>query len=234
MTRFTDRRAAGRALAARLLDLADAPDVLVLALPRGGVPVAYEIAARLRLPLDVMVVRKLGVPGMPEVAMGAIAGGDVRILDQALIRHLRIGSAAVQEVVAREARELARREREYRGARPVLPVSGRTVVLVDDGLATGSTMLAALEAVRQQGAALVIVAVPVASGDAVASLRSAGCTVVAASTPWPFRSVGEWYEDFAPTEDDEVKALLHDAWEGHAQGRAGASVGTGWGQGGTP
>lgn len=212
MNGFINRRQAGRTLAAQLIDFRNRPDVIVLALPRGGVPVAFEIARALRAPLDVVIVRKLGVPDHPELAMGAIAGGKVTVLNRELMRALRVESADFDRVLAAERRELVRREHLYRGSRPPLALAGRTVVLVDDGLATGATMSAAITAAVHQHAAAIVVAVPVASPQAVEELRAAGHTVVAAFTPEPFYGVGRWYEDFSPTSDTEVMTLLAAGW----------------------
>jgi len=206
--RFRDRREAGRELAARLADYAGRPDVVVLALPRGGVPVAFEVAQRLGAPLDVFVVRKLGVPGHEELAMGAIASGGVRVLNEDVVRALGIPDEVVERVTAREQEELARRERLYRGARPPLAVEGRTVVLVDDGLATGATMRAAVQALRRAGAARIVVGVPVAAPDSCAALRGEVDDLVCVEIPPLFFAVGQAYEDFSPTSDDEVRELL--------------------------
>jgi predicted phosphoribosyltransferase len=208
MRAFIDRRQAGRALAERLKEYAGRPDVVVLALPRGGVPVAHEVARALHVPLDVIIVRKLGLPGHPELAMGAIAGGKVGVLNRQLMRAMRVEDADFDRVLSAERAELARREREYRGARPPLDLKGRTVILVDDGLATGATMAAAVGAVTQQHPAKIVVAVPVASREAVAQLKHAGADVVTVATPEPFYGVGNWYEDFNATSDAEVKTLL--------------------------
>ena len=211
-----DRRTAGRLLADRLKAYADRPDVVVLALPRGGVPVGYEVAKALRAPLDVFLVRKLGVPGHEEFAMGAVASGGVRVLNDRVVQELGIPPAVLDAVTAKEEQELARRERAYRGDRPPPDLRDRTVVLVDDGLATGSTMKAALTALRNSRPKRVVVAVPVAAADACAALRSMADEVVCAITPDPFHAVGIWYQDFGQTGDDEVRALLSEA----AQGRA--------------
>jgi erythromycin esterase-like protein/adenine/guanine phosphoribosyltransferase-like PRPP-binding protein len=206
--RFRDRREAGRLLAAKLTAYANRPDVVVLALPRGGVPVAYEVAQALNAPLDVFIVRKLGVPGYEELAMGAIASGGARVLNDPIVRDLRIPDYVIDRVAAEEGEELARRERAYRGGRPPLDVRGRTVILVDDGLATGATMRAAVKALRQREPARIIVAVPTASPDTCEELRAEVDEVVCAITPQPFYAVGYWYEDFTQTTDQEVRELL--------------------------
>lgn len=206
--RFADRREAGRQLAALLRPLAGDPDVIVLGLPRGGVPVAYEAAEALDAPLDVFVVRKLGVPGHEEYAMGAIASGGIRVVNHEVVRRLQITAAAVEAVERDERRELERRERLYRGDRPVPSLRDRTVVLVDDGLATGSTMLAAVQAVRTQRPRRIVVAVPVASREACDTLRREADECVCVATPDPFYGVGLWYQNFNQTTDDEVQQLL--------------------------
>lgn len=208
MRRFRDRADAGRMLAARLAAYTYRPDVLVLALPRGGVPVGYEVARALGAPLDVFIVRKLGVPGYEELAMGAIASGGALVLNQEVVNSLHIPPSIIEAVAAREQRELERREHLYRGNRPPPEVRGRTVILVDDGLATGATMRAAIAALRRQQPARLVVAVPVASRETCDELRPEVDEVVCAVTPEPFRAVGLWYEDFAPTTDDEVRDLL--------------------------
>ena len=205
---FRDRREAGRLLAAKLAAYANRPDVIVLALPRGGVPVAYEVAHALNAPLDIFLVRKLGVPGYEELAMGAIATGGVRVLNDQLVGGLRIPDYVVDEVAASEQQELARRERLYRGDRPPPDVRGRTVILVDDGLATGATMLAAVKALRQQQPARIVVAVPTASPETCEQLRAEVDDIICAITPEPFHAVGLWYEDFSQTTDEEVRDLL--------------------------
>src|SRR5690242_5853476 len=207
-TAFKDRTEAGRSLAEQLAHLAGSPDLLVLALPRGGVPVAFEVAQALEAPLDVFLVRKLGVPGHEELAMGAIASGGVRVLNQALVRHLGIPLSAVERVTQREQQEILRRERLYREGRAPLNPAGRRVVLVDDGLATGATMLAAVRAIRVENPERIVVAVPVASKQACEDLGQDADEVVCAATPEPFASVGAWYEDFTQTSDDEVRDLL--------------------------
>jgi putative phosphoribosyl transferase len=184
---------------------------LVLALPRGGVPVAYEVAKSLGAPLDVFLVRKLGLPGHEELAMGAIATGGARVLNYEVVRGLDIPSRMIDEVAAREQRELARRERAYRDDRPAPDVQGRTVILVDDGLATGSTMRAAVVALRQQHPARIVIAVPAAASSVCAELGAEVDEIVCAVTPEPFYAVGLWYADFSPTSDDEVRDLLQRA-----------------------
>lgn len=205
---FRDRRHAGRVLAQALAAYANRADVLVLALPRGGVPVGFEVAEALHAPLDVLVVRKLGVPGHEEYAMGAIASGGVRVLNENVVRLLRVDSAALEATTLREQGELERRERLYRESSVRPDVPGRTVILVDDGLATGSTMLAAVKALRVQTPGRIVVAVPIASRDTCEDLRTEADEVVCASTPEPFRAVGLWYRDFSQTSDDEVRDLL--------------------------
>ena len=205
---FRDRREAGRLLATKLAAYANRPDVIVLALPRGGVPVAYEVARALNAPLDIFLVRKLGVPGYEELAMGAIATGGVRVLNDQLVGGLRIPDYIVDEVAASEQQELVRRERLYRGDRPAPDVRGRTVILVDDGLATGATMLAAVKALRQQQPARIVVAVPTASPETCEQLRAEVDDIICAITPEPFHAVGLWYEDFSQTTDEEARDLL--------------------------
>jgi predicted phosphoribosyltransferase len=208
MRRFRDRTEAGRVLAEKLAAYAHRPDVIVLALPRGGVPVAYEVARALEAPLDVFLVRKLGLPGHEELAMGAIATGGVRVLNDQVVRALRIPDYVIDAVAAWENQELARRERLYRGDRPPPDVRGRTVILIDDGLATGATMLAAVKALRQLQPARIVVAVPTASPDICEMLRAEVDEVICAITPEPFHAVGLWYEDFSQTTDEEVRELL--------------------------
>jgi len=205
-TRFVDRRQAGRVLAQKLGRYRER-DVVVLGLPRGGVPVAFEVAQALAAPLDVFVVRKLGMPGHEEFAMGAIATGGVMVMNPDL-REFHVPEAALEAVVARERAELDRRERLYRGDRPPLALEGKTVIIVDDGLATGSTMLAAATAVKGANPKAVVVAVPVAASETCQALQSHVDDVVCATTPEPFRAVGLWYRDFAQVDDAEVHALL--------------------------
>jgi predicted phosphoribosyltransferase len=206
--RFRDRHHAGRILAEKLTRYAGRDDVLVLALPRGGVPVAYEVAQALGAPLDVFIVRKLGVPGHEELAMGAIASGGVRVLNHSVIKAASIAEADIDWVTGVEEAALRRRQRQYRGDRPPPEVSGRVVVLVDDGLATGSTMRAAAAALRRQNPAEIVVAVPVAAEETCDEFRTEVDHVVCARTPEPFYAVGVWYEDFSQTTDEEVRALL--------------------------
>ncbi|HEY7611542.1 MAG TPA: phosphoribosyltransferase [Gemmatimonadales bacterium] len=207
--RFLDRYDAGRRLAGELCDFAGRRDVLVVALPRGGVPVGYEVARSLRAPLDLMQVRKLGVPGHEELAMGAIASGGVRILSENVVEALQIPDRVIATVAAAEAQELERRERIYREGRSFPDVRGRTVILVDDGLATGSTMRAAAAALRALGAERLVAAVPVAPKESCDALRDVVDDVVCASMPQHFVAVGEWYDDFSQTSDEEVSELLH-------------------------
>jgi predicted phosphoribosyltransferase len=205
---FRDRLEAGRLLATKLTAYANRPDVIVLALPRGGVPVAYEVARALGAPLDVFVVRKLGVPGYEELAMGAVATGGGRVLNDQLVNRLGIPDHLIDAVADREGQELARRERLYRGGRPPLDVRDRTVILVDDGLATGATMHAAIAALRQLHPARIVVAVPTASPETCEEMRAEVDDVICAITPEPFQAVGRWYQDFAQATDEEVQDLL--------------------------
>lgn len=205
---FSDRREAGVELAKELSDLRGRDDVVVLGLPRGGVPVAYEIASALGAPLDVFVVRKLGVPGHPELAMGAIASGGVRVLNDDVVAWYGLPQAAIDRVAQVEQQELERREREYRGGQGLTDLSGRVVILVDDGLATGSTMKAAVKAVRAMNPARIVVAVPVGASDTCRALAETADAVVCARMPEPFSAVGLWYRDFSQTSDQEVRDLL--------------------------
>jgi predicted phosphoribosyltransferase len=210
-SRYADRHEAGAELAQRLDAYAGRDDVVVLALPRGGVPVAWEVAQGLGAPLDVFVVRKLGLPGHAELAMGAIASGGVRVLNDDVIVACRPSPASVEDVTRREQAELERRERAYRDHRPPVPVAGKTVILVDDGLATGSTMHAAVLAARRLNPSKVVVAVPVGASQACEMLERVADEVVCARMPEPFSAVGLWYEDFSQTSDEEVRQLLADA-----------------------
>jgi putative phosphoribosyl transferase len=207
---FLDRRDAGRQLAAKLSGYAGDPGVLVLGLPRGGVPVAYEVARALHAPLDVFVVRKLGVPGHRELAMGAIASGGLRVLNAEVTDSMRISPAEVEWVAARELLELERQQRAYRSNAPLPELAGRIVIVVDDGLATGSTMRAAVRALRQGGPKRIIIAAPVAAPETVRSLRQEA-DVVCLSTPAEFHAVSTWYQDFSQTSDEEVRQLIESA-----------------------
>ena len=205
---FDNRQDAGQQLASRLTQYRNQPDVLVLGLPRGGIPVAAEVAEALHAPLDALLVRKLGVPGHEELAMGAIASGGLRVLNFDTIRDLRIPSDVIDAVEGIERRELARRERLYRGSKAPPDVAGKTVILVDDGLATGSTMRAAALALREAHPAWIVGAVPVASQTVCEAMRDTVDEMVCAETPEPFYAVGLWYNDFGQTSDEEVRALL--------------------------
>lgn len=205
---FRDRTDAGRQLAAKLTEYANKPGVLVMALPRGGVPVAYEVAQALHAPLDIFLVRKLGVPGHEELAMGAIASGNVRVVNEQVVSSLGIGQETIDAVAEQELRELQRRERAYRGGRPATEARGRIVILVDDGLATGSTMRAAAMALKQCQPSQLIVAVPVAAPETCAEFEQEVDATVCAHTPEPFYAVGRWYQDFSQTSDEEVRDLL--------------------------
>ena len=209
---FKDRTDAGAFLAKKLIEYQNRNDVVVLALPRGGVPVAYQVATALKAPLDVFVVRKLGVPYFEEYAMGAIASGGIRVLNEEVISSLNISVGLINEITAEELAELERRERLYRGTRPPLDISGQTVIIVDDGLATGSTMRAAVKALRKKGPEKIVVAVPVGARETCDSFEKEVDTVaVCAITPEPFKAVGLWYRDFSQTTDAEVQQLLRKA-----------------------
>ncbi len=205
---FRDRVDAGQKLAEKLTEYARRDDVLILALPRGGVPVAFEVAERLNAPMDVFLVRKLGVPGHEELAMGAIASGGVRVLNERTINYLNIPEEVIDRVAAKEQRELERREKTYRDDLPAPDVKGKTVILIDDGLATGSTMRAAVIALKQMNPTKIVVAVPVASDETCREFQQEVDAVVCAITPEPFYGVGLWYDDFSQTTDEEVRELL--------------------------
>lgn len=210
---FHDRRDAGRQLAHALTAHKNKPDTLVLALPRGGVPVGYEIAKALHLPLDLMLVRKLGTPGHEELAMGAIAEGGVQVLNQDIIRNLGISSRSIERVVETEGEELRRRSHAYRIGTPVPELEGKTIILVDDGMATGANMRAAARAASQRLAKTIIIAIPVASDSAYGLLREEADEIVCLNMPEPFYGVGAFYRDFSQTSDEEVKTLLKEAME---------------------
>jgi predicted phosphoribosyltransferase len=221
---FHDRSDAGRRLASELRSYEDRPEVIVLALPRGGVPVGFEVMSALHAPLDVFVVRKLGLPWHEELAMGAIAesdSGTVRVLDHDLLRTARVTEAELERVTENERAELARREHLYRGDRPFPDVTGKTVILVDDGLATGSTMRAAVAALRQEKPGRIVVAVPVAALETCNAFRDIADEIICAETPEPFTAVGQWYENFSPTTDDEVHELLERARTAREQSQIG-------------
>jgi predicted phosphoribosyltransferase len=205
---FLNRTEAGRLLAEKLEKYAGGDDVIVLGLPRGGVPVAYEVAQRLRVPLDVFIVRKLGVPGFEELAAGAIASGGVRVLNEDVIRALPNADETIESVTARETAELERREQSYRDGRPPPELRGRVVILVDDGLATGATMRAAVAALRQREVAKIVVAVPVGPPETCREFKEEADEVICATAPEFFQAVGQYYEDFSQTSDEEVRELL--------------------------
>ncbi|MCW3149378.1 phosphoribosyltransferase [Stutzerimonas stutzeri] len=209
---FPDRVQAGRALAERLAQEGAWNDALVLALPRGGVPVGYEVAQRLGLELDILVVRKLGTPGNRELAMGAIASGGVRVMNEDIVRYIHVTRAEIDGTIAQETHELQRREQAYRGERPRPVVEGRAVILVDDGLATGATMRAAVQAVRKLGAGSITVAVPVAAPESVAQLERMAERVVCLHMPHDLYAIGRWYVNFDQTSDQQVVELLQRAW----------------------
>jgi putative phosphoribosyl transferase len=208
---FRNRRDAGRYLAAKLLHYQDTPNIAVLALPRGGVPVAFEVARALQAPLDVFLVRKVGVPGHREFAMGAVAEGEVQILNQRLVDRLRIPSDLIEAAIRRERREIDRQEAVYRHGRQPLELQDHTVILVDDGLATGSTMRAAVESLRQREPRWIAVAVPVGAAHTCDEFSDVADEVVCGASPEQFHSVGDWYEDFSQTDDEEVTKLLNEA-----------------------
>jgi putative phosphoribosyl transferase len=212
---FRDREEAGRLLGEYLGEYADRDDVIVLGLPRGGVPVAYEVASALGAPLDVFIVRKLGVPGFEELAMGAIASGGARVVNRSVLSQVPNAEDALRSVTEQELRELERRESEYRGPRGELDLKGKTVILVDDGLATGASMRAAVKALRQHNVAQCIVAVPVAAPDTCSDLEHEVDEIVCLSTPRDFRAVGQYYDDFSQTADSEVRELLSSAASRH-------------------
>jgi putative phosphoribosyl transferase len=211
ITQFRDRTEAGKLLASKLSGYANRKDVLVLALPRGGVPVALEVAKELNAPLDIFVVRKLGVPGHEELAMGAIAPGGVCVLDSGIVQRSHVSTSHIETIIAKERAELERREKAYRGDAPTADVLGKTIILVDDGLATGSTMRAAVAAIKRGQPAKIVIAVPTAPPSSVNELRTEVDDVVAYITPRLFFGVGEWYKKFNQVSDDEVRALLQES-----------------------
>lgn len=215
MELFRDRSHAGRILAAKLSKYKQRPDMLVMGLPRGGIPVAFEVAQELNAPLDVFLVRKLGLPGHEELAMGAIASGGVRVLNPDVVNLFRVPLDVIDHVADKEQEELNRRERAYRQGRPPPRIEGRTVIVVDDGLATGSTMRAAVAALRQKDPARIVVAVPVAAPSTCEEFRDEVDEVICAETPEPFHAVGLWYEDFSQTTDAEIRELLDRAAQLH-------------------
>jgi putative phosphoribosyl transferase len=217
---FHNRFEAGRQLAQRLADYGDRDDVLVLALPRGGVPVAYEVAQALHVPMDLVLVRKLGLPGQEELAMGAIATGGTRVLNQEVLQQVAVPPQTLEQVTQREHQELNRRQRLYRGDQPDPQVQGRIVIVIDDGLATGSTMLAAVQALRQQAPARIVAAVPVAPPETCDMLSEYVDELVCLLQPSSFGGVGRWYDDFDQTSDQEVRDLLqHAAQQQHGPAR---------------
>ncbi|WP_442497445.1 phosphoribosyltransferase [Methylobacter sp. sgz302048] len=209
---FEDRAYAGRLLGQALAKYANRPDVIVLALPRGGVPVGFEAAQAINASLDIMLVRKLGTPGHEELAMGAIASGGITVFNAELVSRLHIGPELMEAAIKREQQELQRREQAYRGNHPLPVVENRHVILVDDGLATGASMRAAVAALRQRNPASVIVAIPVAPPDTVAMLKEEADEVICLAMPEPFSAVGRWYRDFSQTTDEDVKSLLESVW----------------------
>lgn len=211
MSLFNDRADAGKKLAKKLSEYANRSDVIILALPRGGVPVAFEVAKELNVKMDVFIVRKLGVPGNEELAMGAIASDNIRVLNEDVIRSFQIPQSVIDEVAVNELRELERRERLYRGNRPKPDISGSTVILIDDGLATGATMRAAAAAVKTKNPAKIVIAVPTAASDTCSAFENEVDKTICVATPEPFYGVGAWYEDFSQTTDKEVCELLNKA-----------------------
>src|SRR5436190_1063418 len=214
---FANRTEAGRLLAEKLEKYANRNDVIVFGLPRGGVPVAYEVAKRLHVPLDVFIVRKLGVPGFEELAAGAIASGSVRVLNEDVMRAIPYGDAAIEAVTAKETAELQRREQIYREGHPAPELRDKIVMLVDDGLATGATMRAAVKALRQRGIAKIVVAVPVGPPDTCREIEQEADEIVCLSTPPFFQAVGQYYEDFSQTSDEDVRELLSQAAQGMSE-----------------
>lgn len=210
-TLFRDRREAGELLAEKLLNYERRRDTVVLGLPRGGIPVGLEVASRLALPLDVYVVRKLGVPGHEELAMGAVATGGIRVMNQSVVRQLRLSDEDIDRVARKEVAEMERREKAYRNGRTSIEVEGKTVIVVDDGVATGSTMLAAIEALRAQKAGRIVIAVPTVAAATVPELEEKADEVVAVMAPESFMAVGQWYEEFEQTSDEEVQQCLEKA-----------------------
>jgi putative phosphoribosyl transferase len=221
MFRFKDRSMAGQYLADKLQDYANDPNAVVLGLPRGGVVVAFEVARELGLPLDIFLVRKLGVPGYEELAMGAIASGGVRVMNENVMSQINISTEAIEAVARREEMELKRREEAYRDNRPRLDVKDRTVILIDDGLATGATMRAAVAALRKQKPGRIVIAVPVAAQDTCDEFRADVDEIICGITPAPFHAVGVWYEDFSQTTDEEVQQLLRAAYRQAEKGTGG-------------
>lgn len=217
---FEDRKDAGKKLGSALMSHVENENCLILALPRGGVPVAYEAARELGVPMDILLVRKLGVPGQEELAMGAIASGGIQVLNKGLINMLGIPEESIDTVAKREDQEMKRRERIYRGNNPALEIKGKTVIIVDDGLATGATMRAAAEALRARNPGKIIVAAPVASPDTCEALNVVADEVVCLQTPQPFSSVGQWYKNFDQTSDEEVTELLNKSNERFQTDRA--------------
>lgn len=211
MERFRDRSEAGRQLAQKLMAYKDHPDVIILALPRGGVPVAYEVATALNAPLDIFIVRKLGLPGREELAIGAIASGGIRVLNEDILHILNIDDELIEYVAQQEWQELQRREHDYRGDRPAPDVHDRTVILIDDGLATGASMRAAVAGLRVQHPARIVIAVPTAAPETCDAFEFDVDEIVCVMAPKPFYGVGRWYEDFSQTTDEEVRMLLEEA-----------------------